>query len=460
MRAALLLCALCAAILPAAAQASTARVVSTDMIEFSGGDAPNRLEMSGGSTAVTFQDPAEPITPLEGCEALADGSVRCQPQLPPTEVHVSLGTGDDAVVLQSVISVTVDGGAGDDSLDARMSQGATELDGGPGRDRLEGDGSRATFFDRDAPEYDSFTGGSLVYERDTAVTVYLRVLRESGVGGAEGDEDDINQMLSVTGGRGPDTLIDRGYDGGPRNFAPALRGGGGDDRLQGSGDHNTLDGGAGSDRLFAGGGGDILEAGAGDDLLRGGPGNDLLAPHDETERRRSVRDRDRMFGEAGRDSMGYSNVWTAEHASCGPGQDTFEDPEPPPAPPLARLPRNCEEFGLVRIHPSLRRGVATFTLTVPPSCEDFGGRCVHTVLVRRHRTRRPGERLGRTSLETPARAEGQLRIQVRLSAKARSALARQGRLAITVRVNSRRRGARRRGEARLPPTAWSLVLGR
>ena len=163
----------------------------------------------------------------------------------------------------------LDGAAGDDTL--RGFRAADRLDGGPGRDALHGGAGR-----------DSLAGGPA----------------KDRLFGGSGDD-------KLDGGRGPDRLA--GNDGDDRLLA-----GRGNDRLFGHAGDDTLSGGPGRDRASGNAGADVLSGDAGADRLSGGAG------------------RDRLIGGAGADSLhggaGPDRLWGGggnDHLTGGDGPDTF-----------------------------------------------------------------------------------------------------------------------------------------
>jgi Ca2+-binding RTX toxin-like protein len=150
-------------------------------------------------------------------------------------IKILLGDGNDHASIAGDIDlpVTMDGGAGDDHLNA--GRGPAVLIGGDGNDKLIG--SR---------------GDDKIY------------------GGAGND--------FILGGGGNDFLD--GGSGNDKIFGSCgndvLLGGDGNDRLFGGSGDDLLNGGPGNDRLFGGWGNDQLLGGDGNDLLVGGPGKDTL----------------------------------------------------------------------------------------------------------------------------------------------------------------------------------------
>lgn len=90
-----------------------------------------------------------------------------------------------------------------------------------------------------------------------------------GIGSTSGTQNGGSGDDRMTGKSGDDTL-----NGGSGN--DRLNGGSGDDVLNGGSGNDVLDGGSGDDILNGGSGNDALEGGAGDDILNGGSGNDIL----------------------------------------------------------------------------------------------------------------------------------------------------------------------------------------
>jgi Ca2+-binding RTX toxin-like protein len=79
----------------------------------------------------------------------------------------------------------------------------------------------------------------------------------------------------------------------------AINGLGGNDTICGGGGRDTINGGAGNDKIYGEAGDDVLIGGDGNDTLRGGDGNDILLPGLGA---------DTAFGEAGFDTVSYSDI--------------------------------------------------------------------------------------------------------------------------------------------------------
>ena len=133
----------------------------------------------------------------------------------------------------SNVSVTVDCGAGDDTITG--SQTGDSIEGGAGADSIAGQAGDDTLFGGD--DDDTITGGS----------------------GSDSLSGNVG-LDSLTGGSGADTL----------------EGGSGSDTLSGGADGDGLEGGGEGDRLFGDGGDDTLSGGTGDDTITGGDGDDTF----------------------------------------------------------------------------------------------------------------------------------------------------------------------------------------
>ena len=140
-----------------------------------------------------------------------------------------------------------------------------ELEGGSGRDRLEG--SAGAFLSYEG------SGSRVIVDLSETETVTLSATDQTlfgennasvdnviEVSGGDASGDIATGFDNVIGGRSGDTLIGD-------NQANELRGMGGNDTLTGNGENDILKGGEGND---------TLKGGEGDDMLDGGPGRDTL----------------------------------------------------------------------------------------------------------------------------------------------------------------------------------------
>ncbi len=224
-----------------------------------------------------------------------------------------------ALNLVGRISLLIDGGNGNDTIDAMGSNigsvalqimggvGADTLGGGPSNDRIsggEGDDSivgrngRDTLFGNDGADTinggadnDVINGGA---NNDT-------IIGETGDDRIDGglDSDDIN------GGDGNDTLMGNFGDDLLNGMAgnDSLLGGSGQDMMLGGAGMDTLDGGRNNDTLRGQAGNDTLRGNHGDDLLEGDDGNDELVGGDGNDTIRGSNGNDGIAGGDGDDLL-------------------------------------------------------------------------------------------------------------------------------------------------------------
>jgi Ca2+-binding RTX toxin-like protein len=227
----------------AAGTTGVASVYDVTKVKYSAGNnKTNSVVVTRSGNTITFNDRVK-IKAGTGCKAVKGDStkVKCTTKKAPTRVYVYLKDRDDSVVNNTGLSMTADGGTGNDSLTGGSR--ADTLRGQEGNDRLYGLAGNDVL--------DGYTGNDML---------------------AGGDGND-----SLTGWWGNDTLY----------------GGNGDDTLQGLDGNDKEYGGAGADSLFGGNGSDRLEGGAGDDALSGDDPRDGAVSADV------------MLGGPGRDQVNY-----------------------------------------------------------------------------------------------------------------------------------------------------------
>ncbi len=227
-------------------------------------------------------------------------------------ITVNGGGGADNIIGSSLGDVinggegndTVSGGRGRDVIDGGL--GLDELSGGNQNDTLNGGGGADTLLGGNGD--DSLNG------QDDA---------DSLAGGSGSDQlNGQDGVDTLNGGNGHDSL-----NGG--NEADWLFGGNGTDTALGEEGDDTLNGGNGGDHLEGGDGNDLvnggtgtdfIEAGAGDDSVRGGQGNDTIYAGAGNDTVNSGAGDDLVFGGSGTDDL----------QNIGGGTDTV-DPEGPNA---------------------------------------------------------------------------------------------------------------------------------
>ena len=267
-----------------------------------GGAQQVSMDLSGGPIGPGATSEQSGTSEIETSVDLGGGSDSFVLQGSAANDRITIGTGgvnlntdgDADLTFAGVEGITVNGGAGNDRLEAKGGKGtgdafaasltvhgetgADKLVGGRAGDTIDGGANNDTFTSLAAADgADRFIGGAgsdttSYAPRTGAVQVLLdNVANDGGSGGAEGDDirDDVEK---VTGGKGGDTV-----DAVSQNAKNTFKGMNGND---------TLRGGLGNDTLVGGDGADVLEGAAGKDALNtqdgvgvndtanGGPDND------------------------------------------------------------------------------------------------------------------------------------------------------------------------------------------
>jgi Ca2+-binding RTX toxin-like protein len=181
------------------------------------------------------------------------------------------------------VTLSADGGAvnaleGNDVL--KYTGGMVTIDGGAGSDTL------------DFSDFGSAVWVDLTYNGTEARTMD----RISLTGGTWHGIADIAGIENLAGSAGADDL--RGTNGANR-----IQGGVGNDLLAGRGGNDVLSGDDGNDRLSGGGGNDVLRGGGGVDKLYGEAGNDTLKGDAGNDQISAAAGHDKLYGDAGNDKL-------------------------------------------------------------------------------------------------------------------------------------------------------------
>jgi hypothetical protein len=260
----------------------------------------NVLSASAGGTLaaanLSFADLGASITAGSGCTSGGPHAVACSANFVGPLGIVALNDRDDSARLPASPALggwIVDGGAGDDSVDAgaaAFGAGAT-VNGGPGNDVLTGS--------EVDDKLDGGPGDDVIYGQAGFDTLDGGGGRDKLFGGGKGRdslvdgdrEGSVDADVLDGGGRGlldyssrtrpvRVDLTNPGHDG-ENGEGDVVRGisqvrtGAGNDTLIGTNGDNALDGGRGADRIVGRGGRDRLVTTNGD-LVDAGPGNDSI----------------------------------------------------------------------------------------------------------------------------------------------------------------------------------------
>lgn len=335
-----------------------ARVTTTDAIAVNGGALADSVSLTG-SFAPGLTPEGTGGSEIEILLALGGGADEVVVNLSGAADLLTFSAGgidtgsdfDEDVTFTGVETIEINGGGGDDDIDASLYAGsaalvlrggsgadtlvgspaADVLIGGAGNDTVFGDGGDDAVKQGTASDgADQTSGGpgrdTIDYSaRMNAVTIRLGQATPTADSGEIGEGDVIQADIEVgIGGAGADAISvlgnREGIGGagndelGGGNGTQTLRGGPGDDRVVGGGGDDNLYGddgddfllgNSGNDLMFGGSGNDDLVGAGGDDVLHGGPGSDFLDGGNQ---------RDEYFGEGGNDIINNN--------------DGFEDPDP------------------------------------------------------------------------------------------------------------------------------------
>ena len=240
-----------------------------------GGGGQNQVLVDGTAAADTYvvgQSATGELTVSEGTATVTvDETIR-------TAV-VNGNSGDDTITIGDLrqvgrIALTIDGGVGNDTINASAALFADlrfALNGGDGQDTITG-----------SPQGDIVSGG----DGDDSVLA----------GGGEDTVDGDAGADFIDGGAGDDSLVGGTDD-------DTISGGLGDDSVDGGQDSDVLSGDDGADTLIGGLGDDNLNGNAGNDSLLGGSGQDTLTGGNGADRLDGGRNADRINGQGGADSI-------------------------------------------------------------------------------------------------------------------------------------------------------------
>jgi Ca2+-binding RTX toxin-like protein len=198
------------------------------------------------------------------------------------------GDGNDTITDQGGTSRDIKAGTGDDTVRLIGANLTGTVDGGAGNDQLDASGTMAgltvTGFEILNTNASVLTGRATLFE--SFDTIRVSAANQTGT---------VSVILSATGAATVLNLTDE------LTTVAGHRG----LHATGSTDGETITSGGANDRLFGGGGNDVLNAGAGDNWLLGGDGDDVLSTGDGN---------DILRGEAGNDTI-----------SAGGGNDIISD---------------------------------------------------------------------------------------------------------------------------------------
>lgn len=207
-----------------------------------------------------------------------------------------------------------EGGAGNDRLTSRLSDGGTgdeAIHGRYGNDTISGGVGNDFLIGGAGTDKVSGGGGRDLIEGGAG---------NDGLRGQSGHDQIYGDAGRDTlkGGTGHDTL--KGGD-----DTDKLEGNDGKDKLSGGKGNDMLDGGEHNDRLLGDGGNDQLRGGNGNDILRGGHGKDMLAGGTGDDQLYGNNGKDKLLGHKGNDQLTGGKHADVFVFHKGHGNDTITD---------------------------------------------------------------------------------------------------------------------------------------
>jgi Ca2+-binding RTX toxin-like protein len=259
-----------------------------------------------------------PVATGDSCEPISAEAARCPFSGTPEAVLLSGSSAADVLRVAPDVPATVsafirgyrggdtiEGGAGDDSLDGYVSRDGDVLRGGPGDDALTGGASLAGGPGSDLLiaypcNGEAVSGGSGVdsvsfARSDQGVVAEIGGLAEFAPGGP-----------LAPGCSSQPTPVPTAIDATVESIEGSAHG----DLLRGNGARNTVLGRGGDDTVEGGGGDDFLVGGLGRDSLRGEAGEDRLYGRD------GAHDALLDFGPGGRDDVAFGDGGDPIRRSC------------------------------------------------------------------------------------------------------------------------------------------------
>jgi Ca2+-binding RTX toxin-like protein len=234
-------------------------------------------------------------------------------------VFIDSGGGDDSVTILAIDSgfsaaIKVDGGSGNDAINAAATMTALLLNGGSGNDTIAGGSGNDTLSGGDGDDQlqggdgnDSLEGGNGIDTISESGDVNF-VLDASSLSGVGNDQFTAIEQASLTGGDSDNSIDASLFTG-----TVTVTAGAGDDTIVGSDNDDEIFGDAGNDSLVGGLGNDLVNGGADDDEVFGGEGDDVVLGGAGNDTLEGENGDDDIRGQSGDDTI-----------TAGQGDDTID----------------------------------------------------------------------------------------------------------------------------------------
>ncbi len=263
------------------------------------------VRLNGASNVVTIGQSAVPVGGVFSFLQVTEGGATLTIDSSIAQITVDGGAGDDTITVTDIDrvcrgAVIVRGGTGDDLLtgvNAKIGPMRLRMEGGDGQDSIIG------------TQGDDTLAGDAGIDRIKGGLGNDLILGGVGIDSLNGDAGND----TLIGGDGSDTLVGDGADtlfGDAGNDslsgdqgADILSGGDGDDTANGGDGNDTITGDLGNDSLLGGSALDSLTGGDGNDTLDGGRNDDVLNGGAGNDKMRGDHGNDTILGGSGNDTI-------------------------------------------------------------------------------------------------------------------------------------------------------------
>ena len=263
------------------------------------------VSLDGSSNTASIGQTAIPVGATYGFLQITTGGATLTVDSSVAQVTVDGGAGDDTLTVNDIDhvcrgSLVVRGGAGDDLLtgnNAKIGDIRLRMEGNDGNDSIIGSQGNDTL------------SGDAGFDRIKGGLGNDLILGGTGIDSLNGDGGND----TLIGGDGTDTLIGDGADtlsGDDGNDslqgdqgADIITGGSGDDTAHGGDGNDTITGNDGNDSLLGESGQDSISGDSGDDTIDGGRNDDVINGGDGNDKIRGDHGNDSIAGGAGNDTI-------------------------------------------------------------------------------------------------------------------------------------------------------------
>ncbi len=263
------------------------------------------VSLDGSSNVVTIGQTAIPVGATFAFLQITSGGATLTVDTSVSQVTVDGGAGDDTITVTDIDhacrgSLVVRGGIGDDVLtanNAKIGDIRLRMEGGDGNDSILGSsGSDTLSGDAGIDRIKGGNGNDLILGGASIDSLNGDAGNDTIIGGDGSDTLVGDGADTIFGDAGDDSLQgDQGAD--------LISGGEGDDFARGGDGNDTITGDTGNDSLLGDSALDSISGGDGDDTLDGGRNDDVLNGGNGNDKIRGDHGNDSIVGGAGNDTI-------------------------------------------------------------------------------------------------------------------------------------------------------------